>query len=133
MMRRNILLCLTLILIAGIIFVGYRWNNETEPSLFIHMSCKGEVSGKLSVAMILPNGELGNSKSYDIKSICKMNNFEMAEYSIDNDIHFTLETSDGKKHKLVSKYGENITSDPDAFNVIIAITDTSPFIANERL
>ena len=133
MKRRNIILAAisALVLLVAIAFgLGLF---SSEPSLNVHLRCDKNVSGKLSVAMILPDGSLGERESFDLETICRSGDLKLSEYKKENKLQFIFDRDNGQTSKLTSKYGSDIVRDQHGFYMILKITNTPPFIANDRL
>ncbi len=116
----------------AVALVGYRWFSS-ERALFVHLSCNGEISGKLIAAIIKKNCESVKSESFDVGNICKAGKFQLSGYDRDKRLQFTPERGNGENIKIISEYGSDIMRDQNQFNLIVKLTDATPFIANDRL
>lgn len=133
MKHRNIIMAAiaALVLLAAIA-VRFGWFSS-KPVLTIYLRCNGEVSGTLSVATLLENGELGCKESFDLETACGAGKIEFRGYLGRENLQFVFERGDGQKYELITEYGRDIQSDQDGFYTVLKIMNTPPFIANDSI
>jgi hypothetical protein len=98
--------------------------------LTIYLRCGEEVSGTLSVNIVLPDGTQEMTKCFDINKNCKDSEIKFDGYQGEKNLHFTFESNRGEKNVVDSIDGRDIQIDQDGFYMILKITNTPPFIAN---
>ena len=133
MNRRNLILLAAIVLIAvGAIIFFNQWFSG-KPRLTIILRCNDKVSGKLSVAKILPNGETAKTESFDAPSICQAGKIIVADYQREEKIKTTLKPNNSDPMEVISVYGEDIQSDQNGFYMILKLSETSPFLLKDKI
>ena len=133
MNRRNLILLAAIVLIAvGAIIFFNQWFSG-KPPLTIILRCNGKVSGKLSVAKILPNGETAKTESFDAPSVCQAGKITIADYQREEKIKTTLKSDSSDPMEVISVYGEDIQSDQNGFYMILKLSETSPFLLKDKI
>ena len=133
MNRRNVVLAATaaLVLLAALA-VGLGWFSS-GPVLTVYLRCDGEVSGILSVATVLENGEQGSEESFDLETVCGSGEIELRGYLSEESLRFVFERGDGEMVEITTEYGRDIQSDQNGFYTVLKIMNAPPFIANDRI
>lgn len=133
MNRRNLILLAAIVLIAvgASIFFNQRFSGK--PPLTIILRCNGKVSGKLSVAKILPNGETAKTESFDAPSVCQAGKIIVADYQREEKIKTTLKSDNSDPMEVISVYDEDIQSDQNGFYMILKLSETSPFLLKDNI
>jgi hypothetical protein len=133
MNRRNlILVVITAFMLLTALVVSFG-RFLSGPALIVHLRCEGEVSGILIVVSVPKNGEPGREERFDLKTVCGQGEIEIGGYRSEESLQFTLELSDGETIEVIAEYGRDIQCDQNAFYTVLKITDTPPFIANDRI
>lgn len=133
MNRRNIVLAtIAAFVLLAALAVRFGWFSS-EPILTIYLRCDGEVSGTLSVATVLENGELGSEDSFDLETVCEAGEVEFRGYLRQESLQFVFERSDGETVEVTTEYGRDIQRDQNGFYTVLKIMNTPPFIANDRI
>ncbi len=127
-MNRRIALIGAAFLLLFAAVLGYQ-KFAGRPALTISLRCAENVSGKLSVA-VAPDGK---KEIFDVADACRTGKISVSGYEREADAQLTFESKTGERRDLLSKYGANIQSDPNGFNMILKITGEPPFIFNENL
>lgn len=133
MNRRNLILLAVIVLIAvgAIIFVNQWFSGK--PPLTIILRCNGKVSGKVSIAKILPNGETAKTESFDAASVCQAGKIIVADYQREEKIKTTLKSDSSDQMEVISIYGEDIQSDQNGFYMILKLSENSPFLLKDKI
>lgn len=133
MNRRNLILLVAIILIAAGAIIFYKQWFSDKPQLTILLRCNGKVSGKLSVAKILPNGETANTEFFDAPNICQAGKITIADYHREEKLKTTLKSQNSDQTEVISVYGEDIQSDQNGFYTILKVSDTAPFLIKDKI
>ncbi len=137
-MNRHTLAAIAVIILPVALAVGFVLFSA-ESVLTVFLKCDGEMSGSLSVATILENGELGYKKRYDLKTACQAGKIEFSDYQGQESLKFVFERGDGKTFEVIGEYGRDIQHERDIrtdqweFYMILKIMNAPPFIANDSL
>lgn len=133
MNRRNIVLAtIAAFVLLAALAVRFGWFSS-EPILTIYLRCDGEVSGTLSVATVLENGELGSEDSFDLETVCEAGEIKFRGYLRQESLQFVFERGDGETVEVTTEYGRDIQRDQNGFYTVLKIMNTPPFIANDRI
>ncbi|WP_089729040.1 hypothetical protein [Candidatus Thiosymbion oneisti] len=134
MSRRSVIsAALAALSLLAILVVGFGWFSS-GPTLTIYLRCDKEVAGTLSVVIVSGNGESGDEKHFDLGTFCGSKaGIEIDHYRSEESLQFTLERVDGETSKLTAEYDYDIHRYQHEFYTIIKITNTPPFIANDRI
>jgi len=130
--RKIVFAALAFFALIAFAAAGYRWF-LVKPTLTVHLRCDAEVSGKLSVAVMSPNGETNNPESFDIRTICQNGKIELGNYQREKSVRFMVERGGVEKFDLLSEYGRNIQSDQNGFYMLLKVTNSPPFISNDSI
>ena len=115
-----------LLLFAAVISYQYYFK---KPPLTVYLRCAEDVSGKLTVSLSSED----KKETLDVAEACLSGKISVSGYKREEEAHFTFENKTGERGDLLSKYGTDIQSDQNGFNMILKITAESPFISNEKL
>lgn len=133
MNRRNLILLAVGVLIAvGAIIYFNQWFSS-KPQLTIFLRCNGKVSGKISFARILPNGETAKTESFDAPTVCQTGKITVADYQREEKLKTTFKTENSNQTEVISVYGEDIQSDQNGFYTILKLSETSPFLIKDKI
>jgi hypothetical protein len=133
MKKRNVALAAAAVFILlTALALGYRWFSR-QPDLTVYLRCEGNVSGKLSAARILPNGESGKPESFELETACKIGKINIGEYRREEKIQFTFERENGETNRMISEYDEHIQSDQNGFFAVLKLMPTPPFIVKDSI
>ena len=133
MNRRNIVLAtIAAFVLLAALAVRFGWFSS-EPILTIYLRCDGEVSGTLSVATVLENGELGSEDSFDLETVCEAGEIKFRGYLRQESLQFVFERGNGETVEVTTEYGRDIQRDQNGFYTVLKIMNTPPFIANDRI
>lgn len=133
MNRRNlILLAAVVLIVGGAIFFFAQWFSG-KPQLTILLRCNGKVSGKVSFARILPNGETAKTESFDAPTVCQAGKIIVADYGREEKLKTILKTENSGQTEIISVYGEDIQSDQNGFYTVLKLSETSPFLIKDKI
>ncbi len=133
MNRRNIVLAAIAALVcSAAIAVAFGWFSS-EPPLTVYVRCHGKVSGTLSVATVLKNGEQSSKEDFDLKTVCKAGKLKFRGYLSQKSLQFVFRRGNGEAVELTAEYGRDIQRDQDGFYTVLKIMNNPPFIANDRI
>ena len=133
MKKRNVVAAAIIVFILlAILAFGYRWLSR-QPDLTVYLRCEENISGKLSAARILPNGESGKPENFNLETACQSGKINIGEYRREEKIQFTFERGNGETNRIVSAYDEHIQGDQNGFFAVLKLTRTPPFIIKDSI
>jgi len=133
MNRRNVVSVAIAALVCFAAFaVAFRWFSS-EPVLTVYLRCDGKVSGTLSVATVLKDGEQGNEEDFDLETVCKAGKLKFRGYLSQKNLQYMFKRGNGETVELSAEYGRDIQRDQDGFYTVLKIMNSPPFIVNDRI
>jgi hypothetical protein len=132
MKKRNVAAAIAVSILLAVLALGYGWFSR-QPALTVYLRCEGNVSGKLSAAKILPNGESGKPENFELETACKTGKINIGEYRREEKIQFSFERGNNETNRIVSEYDEHIHSDQNGFYAVLKLTQTPPFIIKDGI
>jgi hypothetical protein len=133
MKTRNVVAAAIIVFILlTILALGYRWFSR-QPDLTVYLRCEENISGNLSAAKILPDGEAGKPQNFNLETVCKSGKINIGEYRREEKIQFTFERENGETNRIVSAYDEHIQSDRNGFFAVLKLIRTPPFIIKDKV
>ena len=111
-------------------FLAIEWFSS-RPNLTILLRCMENVSGTLHITL---NTEQHIEEIVDIQSACNKGEIKFSGYISEENINLIFEHDNAHMGKIISEYGSDIQVDnDDGFYMVLEITDSPPFIANDRI
>lgn len=111
---------------------AWQWR-ESESVLTVYLNCDPGVSGTLSVTAVPQSGQPGRRERFDLDTSCRAGKMAFRGYLREQGLRWVLARSDGTTAEAVSNYGDDIQSERDGFYLVLKLTNTLPFITNDRI
>lgn len=107
--------------------------SDAGPPLTLHLRCPVGAAGTLLIAVVPRAGPRPVEQQVDLAAACAAGRLDLPSPADTSDLHLTLMRNDGQSAQLRAQQGADIQRDRDGLHLIVRITDSAPFLANDRL
>ena len=128
------ILIFLLLFVAALTF--YNLQLHTSQALSLSLRCPDNMSGILRIEMIKADGTVEKAGELALETACNTTMTALESYQREQTLKFTLNRDGQQRATLLSSYGKNIQSentDAGGFYLILALTNTAPFLANDQI
>lgn len=106
---------------------------QKDKALVVYLRCAPGISGSLSLVLSPPDQGQALTHKGDVQALCRAGQVRLAAYQRKQHLTTLWTRADGEPVEIRSVYGDDIQSDEKAFYLIIKLTDSSPFLVNDRI
>ena len=107
--------------------------HSPTPSMTVLVRCEPGLTGELEIEVVSPSGVVTSRDVFRLEQVCADGQVGVSSYQVESSLEYRLTLADGRSSSLSASYETEVQSSPGAYFTVVAIRNSEPHLAPDRL